>query len=203
MRDQLEGEVAGEVEGSGHVVKQPRVMLFPPLGRHDGRDDETDGIAPAALLDRQGEPAEGGQPRGDGGCAVVESLRERFGVDAGTASGVPAVGEAEERVDAVELRDPAEAGVGAGAEVADALGQAPGQVLDSQGVGVATDLEGLRVADLLVAAGVLQDAREVGEDPDSGRPGQAPGEVAVLAVRGAAFGEVELPVGRGEGWAGA
>ena len=42
-----------------------------------------------------------------------------------------------------------------------------------------------------------QDLVEVGVDPRDGRPGQRPGEIAVLAVRRAALGEVDTPVGAG------
>ena len=93
-------------------------------------------------------------------------------------------------------------------DVRDRRRQAAGEVLDAQRVGVAGGLERRALVPAGVGAGgdvpaahvgvePGQDLVEVGVDPRHGRPGQRAGEVAVLAVRRAALGEVDAPVGAG------
>src|SRR4051794_41331259 len=86
-------------------------------------------------------------------------------------------------------------------------GEGAGEVLDAEGVRVAGRLEGRALvaapgratgdrtgAHVRVEAG--EDLVEIGVDAGDRRTGEGPGEVAVLAVRRAALGEVETPVGR-------
>ena len=95
-----------------------------------------------------------------------------------------------------------------GAEVGDGGGEGAGEVLDAEGVGVAGGLEGGALVGAGAGAGGdfalaevgmerAEDLGEVGVGAGDGGPGERAGEVAVLAVGGAALGEVELPVGGG------
>ena len=138
---------------------------------------------------------------GDGCGAALQATGHAGGVDAGAAAGTPVVRQVEQTFHRVELADPAQVralAFRARAEPADALRQAAGEVFDAQGIGVTTDLvAGLGTFRADVAGEVVQDAGQVGENAHHGRAGEAAREVAVLAMRRAAFREVKLPVRRG------
>ena len=106
------------------------------------------------------------------------------------------VRQAQQRADVVVLAHKAQLRPGAGAKIAHGLGQAAGEVLNAQHVGVATGLEARRAAGLLVSGGIGQQLGRVGKRFHHGRATERAGQIAVLAVRGAAFGQVQLPVGR-------
>ena len=106
------------------------------------------------------------------------------------------VRQAQQRADVVVLAHKAQLRPGAGAKIAHGLDQATGEVLNAQHVGVATGLEARRAAGLLVSGGVGQQLGQVGKRFHHGRATERAGQIVVLAVRGAAFGQVQLPVGR-------
>jgi hypothetical protein len=121
----------------GRRVEQ-RTVLRPPVGeRHDRRDRQADRVAGAS------QGAETGQAGRDG---VAPALEPRRGgcVDRGADARPAAVRRPQQWRDGTELRRRAQlhgAGEVVRADVRDRGGQAAGEVLDAQRVGVAGRLE--------------------------------------------------------------
>ncbi len=117
--------------------------------------------------------------------------------------------EAEQGFDVAELGREAQADVGVPSpEKAHRLGEAAREMLDAERVGVAGRLEGRPLGGALGRGGCdaaapdivgqsAEDLVDIGIDARDRRPRERAGEVAILAMRRAAFGEVEAPIGRG------
>ena len=206
--DELGGEVGGgdSTEGFGGLREEVGVLLAPVVDGHDGRDGEADGVA------GRGDFAQGTEALRDGGGATFKIAGDGLGVDGEADAGAAIVGKGEKGIDVRELGGEAELGLVTGrerpsAEVLDGCREGAGEVLDAEGVGVAGGLEGGALAGTVGGTGgdgALAEERgergedfvEVGVGAGDGWAGERAGEVTVLAMGGAALGEVELPVGR-------